>query len=903
MRFRRRTASAPAATPQSCCRPAGTPRSVRMDAHVHSAASSAPVIPILGPLGVPESYSPPEKIYDLAKSRGMDLVTITDHDTIDGAMSLVERGFQDFIVGEEVTVLFPEDACKLHVVVWCLTPDLHAEIGDLGLRKDVYQFAHWLRDRNLPHALAHPLYVQNHRLTRWHIDRCALLFKCFETLNGAHSGTHRTGIEAYLEALTPGRVLELIDEHKIEPLWPRIWDKGRTGGSDDHALLNVGRTWTSATITQGASDPGRDFFREIMNARSAPGGVAGHSTLLAHQLTSVGARYIAESFFGDRDSPLSSLIGHRSPSPRARFVASRLLGAAGIEVRPPSLVSLVAGELKRLFTRHRARRRPPLVEALLRVGGTTLGEHPAVAMAAASRGNAMAEHEALADFVCDLYAAVHRELASGTAAAGKRRSVAAIRDQLTSYLMLELTQVPYLFSLFHQNKERAFVDEIERESIFAQARSAGTQPPREFRPMRLALFTDTLGDVNGVSRFINDITDQALISERNLHVFTSTRFPVRDLPTIHNFAPVLAGKMPKYDNLELVLPPVVKMLRAIDAHQPDAIHISTPGPVGVVGYIAARMLRVPVVGVYHTDFPAYIDELFENDPGFSRMVRLAMSTFYKPFSAVFTRSHKYIDRLEELGVSRSICTGLKPGMQTRHFRPDYRRPAIWSDYGVSSHALKVLYVGRLSLEKNMPMLTRIWKSAHAALRARGIEASLVLVGDGPHRAEMERELHGCNAHFLGFRYGQELSTIYASSDLFVFPSVTDTLGQVVMEAQASGLPALVSNIGGPQEIVRHEQTGFVLPSHDATPWANAIFDLATDQFKRESLGRAAHEHLQSFSISASFDHFWQVHVEAWRQSIDARATSTAHSQPRQRRPDSPRTHDGSAIGSPSDLAN
>jgi glycosyltransferase involved in cell wall biosynthesis len=870
-----------------------------MDTHVHSAASSAPVVPILGPLGVPESYSPPEKIYDLAKSRGMDLVTITDHDTIAGAMSLVERGFQNFVVGEEVTVHFPEDRCKLHVVVWCLTPELHDEIGALGLRDDVYHFAHWLRDRNLPHSLAHPLYIQNRRLTRWHLDRCALLFKSFETLNGAHSGTHRTGIEAYLDALTPGRVLELIDEHKIEPLWPRIWEKGRTGGSDDHALLNVGRTWTGATLTEPHTDPIREFFREIMNARSTPGGVAGHSTLLAHQLTSVGARFIAESFFTDTGSPLTALVGHRKPSARARFVASKLLGAAGIEVRPPGLASLVGGELRRLLQRRSARKRPPLVDALLRVGGSTLRQHPTVASAASGGRNAMAEHEAMADFVCDLYAAVHRELFTGAASAAKSRSLAAIRDQLVSYAMLELTQVPYLFSLFHQNKERAFVDEIERESIFAQARSAGSQPPREHRPMRLALFTDTLGDVNGVSRFINDITDQALASGRNLHVFTSTRFPVRDLPTIHNFAPVIAGKMPKYDNLELVLPPIVKMLRAIDAHQPDAIHISTPGPVGIVGYIAARMLRVPVVGVYHTDFPAYIDDLFEHDPAFSRAIRFAMSTFYKPFSAVFTRSHEYIARLEELGIDRSICVGLKPGMQTRRFRPDFRQPGVWAEHAIPAHSVKVLYVGRLSIEKNMPMLTRVWKAAHDALAARGLSASLVLVGDGPYRQEMQRELDGYNAHFLGFRYGDELSRLYASSDLFVFPSVTDTLGQVVMEAQASGLPALVTNVGGPQEIVRHQQTGLVLPSHDISPWVQAIVTLASDQSLRESLGRAAHEHLQSFSIDASFEHFWQVHVDAWGKSIDARATTDTHARPKLRNPGAARPHDGSTIKTPS----
>ena len=161
---------------------------VRMDTHVHSNASSGSALAALGLLGVPECYTTPEEAYDQARTRAMDLVTITDHDTIDGALSLVERGFSGLIVGEEVTTHFPEDHCKMHVLVWGLNSKQHEQIHELGLRNDIYDFAHWLKRENLAHSLAHPLYDQNARLSVWHIERCALLFKCFETLNGAHDG-------------------------------------------------------------------------------------------------------------------------------------------------------------------------------------------------------------------------------------------------------------------------------------------------------------------------------------------------------------------------------------------------------------------------------------------------------------------------------------------------------------------------------------------------------------------------------------------------------------------------------------------------------------------------------------------------------------------------------------------
>src|SRR5690606_6677947 len=122
---------------------------------------------------------------------------------------------------------------------------------------------------------------------------------------------------------------------------------------------------------------------------------------------------------------------------------------------------------------------------------------------------------------------------------------------------------------------------------------------------------------------------------------------------------------------------------------------------------------------------------------------------------------------------------------------------------------------RVSVEKNLPLLARAWPRARRLAAARGIEAELIVVGDGPHREEMAAALCGERAHFLGFRRGMELSRLYASSDLFIFPSVTDTLGQVVLEAQASGLSALVSDRGGPREVVADGVSGLVIPGGSA----------------------------------------------------------------------------------------
>ncbi|MBK7403911.1 MAG: glycosyltransferase [Phycisphaerales bacterium] len=376
--------------------------------------------------------------------------------------------------------------------------------------------------------------------------------------------------------------------------------------------------------------------------------------------------------------------------------------------------------------------------------------------------------------------------------------------------------MPYIFSLFYQNKERAFVERFEHEV----ARPGDGASVLE-RSMRVSLFTDTLGDVNGVSRFIQDVAGRARATGRDLQVITSTRLAVPSEPNIFNFEPVFATSMPRYQNLEVVFPPLVPILRHLDRHQPDCIHISTPGPVGLIGF-----------------------------PG---------------------RPHDYVESLARLGLDRDRCCALMPGFESGAFHPRFRDRSTWDRFpAMDPESVKVLYVGRVSLEKNLPFLTALWKQAQHRLVEQGLNAELVVVGDGPYRERMQQELRKHRAHFLGFRKGDELSTLYASSDIFVFPSVTDTLGQVVMESQGSGLPVLVTDQGGPKEVVDHGRTGYVLSTADPNAWVERIVGLVADDERRARMGAAAHESMQRFSLSNSFEHFWDVHTNAWRHHLASR---------------------------------
>jgi glycosyltransferase involved in cell wall biosynthesis/predicted metal-dependent phosphoesterase TrpH len=850
--------------------PGGDPsrprRTVRVDLHCHSKASSKPVMKALGLVDMPECYSEPEQVFDQARARGMDYVTITDHDSIVGAMHLVERGFDNVIIGEEVTVHFPEDRCKLHVLVWGLTPQLHEEIEVLGLRDDVYDFAEWLEENALPHSLAHPLYVQNGRLTAWHLERCALLFKGWETLNGAHAGTHRSVVERYLGVLTPRRVQDLVKRHQIEPKWTRIWHKAVTAGSDDHGLLNIGRTFTCLELEPGEAMPApAALLRRIMAGHATVGGEAGHASLLAHQLATVGANFYARRMLKGRDA-------------RHRYIASKLLRFAGVDSPKPTKASLLLNEAKRRVMRVKGSKKSlPVVNALRDNLAPVLEKFPDLRErldpGTWSDGAAIAQHERMAEFIDELSSAMNAAMASGAIKALKAGDKTGIVDHLLSYALVQLAQAPYLFSLFHQNKERTMLERLEHE-----AAEPGSGVSVLERPMRVSLFTDTLGDVNGVCRFIQNVAAQALTTGRDLQVITCTKFPTPSWDNIYNFEPVFATKMPKYEQLELVLPPLMKIMRHVEKHRPDVMHISTPGPVGMIGYLAAKMMKVPVLGVYHTDFPAYIDHLFD-DHAYTAICSGFMRFFYKPFRNVFTRSADYVDALADLGIAREKIVRLMPGIETARFNTGYRDEAIWKRLeanpgaapaplaGIGRPSVKVLYVGRVSIEKNLPMLAEVWKRVSDRCRREGLDAELVVVGDGPYRPVMQEALAGRGVSFLGFRHGDELSSIYATSDMFVFPSVTDTLGQVVMESQASGMPVLVTDQGGPKEVVDHGRTGFVISADDHAAWADTIVELIRDTHRRQSMGRAAAEAMKPYDILHSFEHFWEVHTQAWHEHL------------------------------------
>ncbi len=169
---------------------------MKADLHLHSRFSDRSAEWLFRRFDFPDSYSQPRALYDTLRERGMDLVTLTDHNTLDGALEIAD--LPGVFLSEEVTTYFPEDRCKIYVLVWNLTEAQHRDIA--RLRENIFDLQAYLATENLPHAVAHPLYPLNQKLTTAHVERLILLFRCFEGINGLRDDLLNVTLRHLLDA-------------------------------------------------------------------------------------------------------------------------------------------------------------------------------------------------------------------------------------------------------------------------------------------------------------------------------------------------------------------------------------------------------------------------------------------------------------------------------------------------------------------------------------------------------------------------------------------------------------------------------------------------------------------------------------------------------------------------------
>jgi glycosyltransferase involved in cell wall biosynthesis len=793
----------------------------RCDLHIHSKFSARSEDWLFRRFDFPDSCTEPLDVYTQLREHGMDFVTITDHDCIDGCLAIADK--PRTFISEQVTTYFPHDSCKVHVLVWGIAPAQHQDIS--VFRSNIFELQKYLAENRIAHAIAHPLYSVNGKLTASHLQRLILLFKHFEGINGLRDSLLSDLAVKLLRELTPAKIDDFANRHDLAPSHPEPWKKVLVGGSDDHG----GKFFASAfTETPKAKTPA-DFLAHIRAGRCQPKGRAGTPLALSHGFYNTLSCFI-QGRFHEKLGPSAALLEQmfsrfmegRDPTQftlreKATFVAQGVLSGKIFELAKPANVSLW-NELSRYFAR------PEVKEKIAReVEVVAEPERRAFLLA-----NIVSEQLAFRFFQRFMQQMTGGNLIEGMQA-------------LTAIAPLLLILSPYIYAFHSQAPSRKWLREIFQEMT--------GMVPENLRNTKRAWFTDTLEDVNGVATTIRKMTAAAKNAGADLIVVTSrNEIRITDIP-IKNFKPIGEFELPEYELQKLSFPPILRMLDYIQREGFTEIIISTPGPIGLTALAAAKMLNLQTSGIYHTDFPQYI-RILTDDSFLESVAWNYMHWFYGQLDSVFVNSEEYRRSWIARGVAPEKLKILPRGLDTTLFSPEHRDPAFWQKFGEHNGAVHLLYVGRISKEKDLDVLAQ----AYRQLRDEGLPIQLYLVGDGPYLQALHEAMP--EAIFTGYLRGKELAAAYASADVFVFPSTTDTFGNVVIEAQASGVPVIVSDTGGPKELVEENVNGVVTKSHDVEDLARAIRDLVNNKRKRHQMSRQARQAVIDRSWPGAFRKFW-----------------------------------------------
>jgi glycosyltransferase involved in cell wall biosynthesis len=361
--------------------------------------------------------------------------------------------------------------------------------------------------------------------------------------------------------------------------------------------------------------------------------------------------------------------------------------------------------------------------------------------------------------------------------------------------------------------------------------------------VKIAIFTDTFApDVNGVARTLKRFTAYLEKKQIEYRVFAPVSSG-EDLFSshVHRFV-----SLPffLYPECRIALPNMISVKAELQKFQPDIIHVATPFNIGLCGLHFAKKLNIPVVGSYHTDFDKYLE--YYDLQFLTKFLWAYMRWFHRPLRKIFVPS---LDTQEHLKKHGFTNTSIWPrGVDCNLFHPETPSSSIKEKFHIKEKYI-ISFVGRLAPEKDVLLLPAIEAALPQHIREH---THWLIVGDGPLKQDLMKQAPS-NMTFAGFRSGSELTEIYAASDLFVFPSATETFGNVVLESLACGTPVIGADAGGVRTIIENGVTGILCPEKNIEAFSKAIASLLYDSSLRKEMGVAGRQYANLQSWDAIFE--------------------------------------------------
>lgn len=840
----------------------------RVDFHLHSYASNVTDYYAANSFSIPESYSDPIKLYKALKLRGMSLVTLTDHNSIDGVREMLDHGLSDVFISSEMTTTFPEDGCNIHITVANMTEAQFSEVN--RLRGNVYEMVGYVdaqialehlnaASNKLAYFMTHPLMSTQNRpygregsLTAGHIEKAMLLCNCLEVQNGARTRVLNELTWEIVRGLNRETIDRLANLHDIAPKGATPWLKSVVGGSDDHSGINPGTTWTEFEISQTAASA--NALIESIRARSSrPAGAHGGPITIAHSILKL--LYESGAQRQNKASTVSKSINVAGPM---QSLLKLVFDSNGQTVtdKLSFQARLWWHRLKQL--RSSANLSKPFEVVLETQVYVMLDD-------AAFRGEldaAATMDDRIFLVIKTLANRIFAHYVANLRSANSRNIVSAIKESVALVSSNLFVSLPYLVAFMQQSADCQIARDVR-------------QAFKVDEPQKIALITDTFFDINGVSNSIKRMIREAV--RRNIDFTVVTCVSPEDL-TRHMFDPVTrqyvdSGRLklftsvanlgfPEYDGLQICFPPVLDMLKYLQEGGFTKIQLSTPGVIGIAGLIAAKLLQIETAATYHTSIPEYVEN-YTKDVSLEAIAWKYMLFFYHSVDETLVPSKFVAKLLHKRGLRNRKLLILDRWVDVDRFHPHNRSADYWPKFGIGNDVVKFVYVGRVAVEKNLHILAQ----AFAKLTSTGANAHMIIIGDGPYRTTLATLFADLPVTFTGYLHGEELATALASCDAKVFPSTTDTWGNAPLEAQASGLPVIVTDIGGPAELMQHDVTGLMVRGNDVRSLHDALLQLMSPT-TRQQLGRNARAFAEANRVDEPFTAV--LDSEAYRRQLRKR---------------------------------
>ena len=803
---------------------------LQVDLHCHDLNSDKPDELWGRILGLPETWLKTKHLVKCLKSNGSDVVTITNHNNARSCWELQDAG-HDVLVAAEFTCHFPEMDLFCHVLTYGFDRAQEVELEEK--RQNIYDFLRYTTRHDIPVVLPHPLYfyTRNEHIDLELFEKFAVMFQRFEVLNGQRDLWQSTLTLSWVQSLTPAKIRSYAKKHRLNPADFGV-DPDRpkvlTGGSDDHMGIFAGQCGSYLMVpdlqrrlqTEKGSDLALEALRE---GRVVPFGEVGESQRLNIALLD----YFAQIATRIKDPGLLRILLHRGetfdkmacfaisnallelqkhkhsrkffefvhdalqgkqPNKMLKWKVSRKYRfcihhleriAESRQKSPQKFVETVNGSISELFTE--------LNRVMLdRIQGSELltGDHSFANLSTES----LAQHfEIPSQVTALLFGGKSRHTQVGG------RHFRKLVDQLSFPAMISAVLLGASLAstrVLYQNRQflNRFAEHIGRNR----------------HDRRVLYLTDTLFDKNGVSTSLGGKLKQ--IQDNDIAIdFLICHESAEPGPHLHVLRPLASFTMPDSGGQQLRIPDLMDVARIFYEGGYDRVACSTEGPMALVSQFIKHKFNVPAYFFMHTDWIEYIKCTTNATPHERDRVRRLLRLVYSQYEGVFVLNSEHRDWLtsHEMQLDRDRVH------LTAHSAPDplpgvepVDKRALFPD---ATSDTPVLFIAcRVSREKGLFDLPQIMERARRALP----DLRLVIAGHGPDEEELKAALP--DALFLGWVDKQQLASLYAGLDLFVFPSRFDTFGNVLLEAFVYGMPAAAYNCKGPKDIIENNSSGYLV---------------------------------------------------------------------------------------------